>query len=206
LTGGIAACGRCGHALIAQVRPRAGGKTVSTYGCSSVRGGCDGLSIIAEPFEAVVVERLMEHLDDPEFRAVLAAGDVDADRREALERQKVTVEARRTEASLAVVQGAMSPKMAGLVEQGIDDELARIDEQIGQLTPVQVSDLDPDKIKADWDGLDLAEKRAILTRLDCSVMVAPATTTRTFNPARVTVAFRRDGEHVPGAGSPQPQS
>ena len=56
---------------------RAKGAKAPNYVCSSVRGGCDGLSVRAEPFEREVVAEMMRYIDSEECRALLAAGDED---------------------------------------------------------------------------------------------------------------------------------
>lgn len=70
LTGGLATCALCGHALVA--RPNASGNRA--YVCSSAapHKGCGKIRITAEPFEQDVSERVVARLVDPRNRRALA--------------------------------------------------------------------------------------------------------------------------------------
>lgn len=64
LSGGIARCGNCGHALEAAPRPYG-----RAYACLRPKGGCNGVSIKADPLEELIVESLFRTLDGADLEA-----------------------------------------------------------------------------------------------------------------------------------------
>lgn len=67
LSGGIARCAHCGHHLIAAPRP-----TGRAYACLKSNGGCNGVSIMAEPVEELVTDALFDVVDDADLATMFA--------------------------------------------------------------------------------------------------------------------------------------
>jgi site-specific DNA recombinase len=72
---GLAVCGRCGALL--KSHPQQGKNRYRAYAClkvEGVEGGC-GLSVVADPLEALIEERVLDRLAGPGLRRALATRD-----------------------------------------------------------------------------------------------------------------------------------
>jgi hypothetical protein len=188
LTGGLARCGRCGAALVAQQRKGRTEGSRSAYLCMSTRGGCNGIGIVAEPFEAEVVRQVLEDLEkNQRFRARLAAGDDHAKTRARLVKRRQAIEARRTETSAAYAQLDIPIEMVRSVGIELDREAARMAQELQALGEPRHG-LDPDAILAGWDGMLLNEQRQVLQQLVEKVVVSRAKPgCRAFDADRIEV-------------------
>jgi DNA invertase Pin-like site-specific DNA recombinase len=200
LTCGPALCGRCGAELIAQRRSGKRCDAVPMYLCSSNNGGCNGLSIVAEPTEAHVGEVLKVYLsNNTAVDKLMALADTAAAQREALEVERQAIEQRRDEAAERAAEGEISVKMATTIDAKCEAALAKLDAKIDAII-VPEGKIDYRTIGMTWDDLPLAEKRATLFDLHCSVEVVPAFGSRAFNPGRLIVRFGSEVWSLSGKG------
>ena len=201
LTCGPAVCGRCAAELIAQLRVAKGYEDgMPMYLCSSHNGGCNGLSILAERTEAHVGEVLKVYLsNNTAVDKLMALADAAAAEREALEVERQAIEQRRDEAAVNAARGKMSIKMAEGIDVQCEADLAELDAKIDAVI-VPEGKIDYRTIGMTWDDLPLAEKRATLFDLQCSVEVLPAFGSRAFNPDRLVVSFGGEVWTLSGKG------
>lgn len=188
---GFAFCGRCDAPLVG--RPRSDG--VRRYLCPADlgRSGCNGLAILAEPTEALVVDSVFAVLDTPRLSALLA-DQSDADETRAAAH---TLEA--TEASLAeLARDYYVRRVLGRVEffaaraelaaqgEAARDVLTRTARR-GVLAGVHSST----RARRAWAGADLDWRRAFVGALVARVTIMPAVRGRNFfDPARVHIEWR----------------
>jgi DNA invertase Pin-like site-specific DNA recombinase len=200
LSCGPIVCGRCGAELIAQRRYGKRADAIPMYSCSSNNGGCNGLSIYAEKTEAHVGEVLKVYLsNNTAVDKLMALADAAAAEREALEIERQAIEQRRDEAAVNAARGKMSIKMAEGIDMQCEADLTELDAKIDAVI-VPEGKIDYRTIGMTWDDLPLAEKRATLFDLQCSVEVVPAFGSRAFNPDRLIVSFRGEVWTLSGKG------
>lgn len=189
LTGGLAVCGRCGTPLVAQRRRRRKGEAQPAYLCHPGNGGCSGLGIVAEPFEAHVTEQLLARLETPRFAAVLAA-DTDADERHRIAAQLADLDQRRTELAQRWADGQVTSTEWDAARTALDARHADLAAQLDRLQPAALT-VDPGAIRADWEAMTLAERRHVAGLVLRTVIVRPARPgTRRFDPGRVVIEWR----------------
>lgn len=190
LTGGMAVCGRCGVALVAQQRRSRGGGRQPSYLCHSGAGGCNGIGILADDFEGYVVAKVLEHLDSDAFRAALLAADSHGEERQAITSELSALDARRGEGARMWARGELDSTAWEAARSELDamtlDLMARLD-----AAPAPVSSAVAGITLDDWKAMTLEERREVLGLVMTSVTVNRATAgTRSFDADRVTIEWR----------------
>jgi site-specific DNA recombinase len=187
LTGGVTVCGLCGHALTALQRTSKGRRTKPYYLCPTpLRGGCARIGIVAEPFEAEVVRRLLAHLQRPEFLEALAADD-DAARRQELADALKALDVQRAELGRMWASRDIDAVGWQAARAGLDGQQRRLLAELAALAP-PVGGVDPASIREDWEEMTLDERRQVVTLFIGKVTVHPARRgVPKFDPARVEV-------------------
>lgn len=191
LLAGLAECSLCGARLVA--RPR--GDKRRCYVCASGPGfgGCGRIRSLSDPLEHEVVERVLSAVDDEAFARGLA--DAPDDEEAALAHSIAEVEAGLAEMSrryfvdktlTAVEYEASRPSLVARLES-LQRRLARLtaverrSEWLGRGA----------ELRAEWEGMTLDQRRAVLSGLVERVVVAPAVKGRNFfDPERVVVRWR----------------
>ncbi|MBX3313838.1 MAG: recombinase family protein [Actinobacteria bacterium] len=190
LTGGVARCGRCGAALVAQQRrSRAGGRQPSYLCPPRERGGCAGIGILAADLENYVSELLLDKLAQPDFLAALAKGGTDD--REQIVADLAALESRSAELAGTWAAGGLSSADWKAAREVLDAERGRLTSALADL-PVPVDfGIAPSELGTAWVNMNLDERRAIIGRFLESVVVLPAQPgTRWFDPGRVQEKWR----------------
>ena len=167
LTGGLARCGRCGAALVAAPRPY--GRAVA---CLSGHGGCNGVSMKADPLEALVVDAVLLALDGVDLgRLSAASSGADVDRTEL-----VQVDAQLADLADLWAGGELTraewTRARGRLRARRDDLAARVADRAAP-SPLSAFG-DGDALRRAWPGLSMTQRRTILGAVLESVVVAPA--------------------------------
>jgi site-specific DNA recombinase len=189
LTGGIARCGRCGAPLVAQSRTM-GGKVKPYYQCQSPRrGGCSRIGIIAEPFEAHVVEALLAELNKPAFFEAFA-DDTHQVRRDELVQALAAIDARRGDLARRWARGALTGDEWDTAKAELDRQQATLGGELAEIPP-PVASIDPKIVTEGWAALELGERRQIIDMFIETVTIAPAKPGKgRFDPTRITIEWR----------------
>jgi site-specific DNA recombinase len=189
LTGGIARCGRCGAPLVAQTRTM-GGKVKPYYQCQSPRrGGCSRIGIIAEPFEAHVVDTLVAELKKPAFFEAFAQ-DSHQERRDDLVQALAAVDARRGDLARRWARGDLTGDEWDAAKAELDRQQVELGAGLADIPP-PVTTIDPQLITEGWAALELGERRQIVDMFIDSVTVAPAKPGKgRFDAGRISIEWR----------------
>lgn len=182
LTGGLLACGLCGADLVASVRQtNSMVEPKAMYWCSPARRtahgvkACGRIGIMAEPLEQHVLEVLFAELDKPEFVDALLADDHGGRRDEiglelrAIEAQRNQLAAEWSGRAISMDEWRTAREALTVQERDLRAELAAIP------TPVRPRDLDVLRaLRTAWPGMNLDERRDILTMFVGQITVMPA--------------------------------
>ena len=195
---GVLLCGRCvtrsqrrtmaGHT---SSRTRASDGTAPRYyTCSLTNGGC-GLTVLAEPVEELVKQRVLADLNDPELAAELSAeasalGGVRAAAQAEVERldgMLADLEVKRVAGQIRVhayeaAKGHLD-KLVGAAETTL--------REVGAPAPAGAL---PAVTEREWDAMTAAEKRTLISRLHLEVSVSPqlpGAARNRFDPRRVQI-------------------
>lgn len=190
LTGGTAVCGVCDHPLVASMKQLKNHTTVPYYLCHPKAGGRGCIGIMAERFEAYVVQRLVDELDKPAFLDALGA-DEHVGRRDEIAASLRAVDDQRNQlagmwatAELTADEWRTARRTLAEREQQLRAELAAV--------PPPVSLVDPSLIRAGWEAMNLDERREIIAMFVERVTVHRAKPgTRGFDSDRVSVEWRK---------------
>jgi site-specific DNA recombinase len=171
LLGGLAFCGRCGHRLTGKVsfdRRR--------YYCDPKHGGCGGLVRAAEPLEAFVVRRVLDAVPE----RLLKAANRAPEHWETLGRLMTARQA--AEDSLEGLEDLLADGLLdrpGYVRQRrrIKARIEELDQQIAhihaQAPRRRLRGAYLWEIEAEWEKLDLEDKRAVLADHIAKIVVKP---------------------------------
>lgn len=177
LSGGLAVCGICGCPLVVGKVGRSHGY-VSSYTCSKRSwntGTCGRVSVApAELVEQLVAGAALDVFESGRMaKAVLAGGDTD---RAKLGEQLAAAEARVARAAELFGAGEIDEltwrRMHAPAAQALAEARARLERIAG---PVGVDLPGWGRLRAEWDGLTVAQKRAALGVVIERVTVGPAT-------------------------------
>lgn len=179
---GLVTCGRCGAAM----------KPIRTHGqvrlsCRKEPGSanCGGRVIRYDPVEDLIVRAMMDRLDRAQLEPEPAS-----DPTEALRRQIADQEARLTALADAYADedgDLLDFRRAG---QRIRARIADLRRQIAEEGLTQRL-ADPIRVREEWHGHDVHQRRAILAQVIERVEVGPAVRGRTaFDRDRLTVVWR----------------
>lgn len=181
LTGGIAVCGLpdCGKPLVA--RPR--GDKRRSYVCASGPGfgGCGGIRVLADPFEADVLAAVTSLLETAALPPVHAGGV-----------EGVLEQIDRTEAAMTELSDDYYVHRS-VTRQQFQSASAQLQARLGELRGLasQIEHAIPIDAAAAMAGDDIARKRAVIAAFVEKVRVGPAVRGQNFyNPARVSIDWR----------------
>lgn len=190
LTGGTAVCGVCDRPLVASMKQLKNRTTKPYYLCHPMAGGRSCVGIMAERFEAYLVERLLDELDKPAFLDALGI-DEHAERRKEMTSALRAVDDRRNELAamwaaddLTADEWRTARRSLAEREQQLRNELASV--------PPPVSHVDTSVIRAGWQVMNLDEQREIVGMFVERVTVSRATPgTHGFDDGRVAIEWRK---------------
>lgn len=177
---GLAFCGKCGTRLSSgSVRKR------RTYRCSAAPGvgGCEGVSVYAEPVEEIVELYVKALLDQPETWARLATLQSTTGASEALT-EIAALEARLLELESSLETPGVPVETILRSITGTKIRLDELRESLASLTPVQL----PDR-GGEWPD-DLGRRRKLVALMVSRVVIEPVqnhATRGVFNPERVKI-------------------
>jgi hypothetical protein len=192
LLGGILVCSHCGERLVA--RPRAGGQR--RYACAKGPGlaGCGKTYINADPVEQFVTEAALHRLDSPELKR-----NQERRQREAPEAQRWLAEMDAAQAQLDELAAAYGQRQFSLQEwmaarEPIEQRLTAARKQLAKVSRTNVLDGyigNSDRLRAEWNSLDLSQQHAIVATVVDSVVVGPARPGyNRFDESRLTPVWR----------------
>jgi site-specific DNA recombinase len=188
LSGGLLRCGRCGTAMhIASV----GGKRRYRCPVGTGRGGCGGVTIVADDIDDLIVEAVMQRLDTPALARRLrdSAGD-DAD-------AQLGEQLANDERRLLELADDYADERIGRAEwlRLRDRVEARVKDARGRLAKRASIDVlagaDGGALRASWPELEVTRRRAIVSAVIDRITIAPARPGfPRFDPERIDVAWR----------------
>ena len=175
LLGGLLVCSHCGERLVA--RPRTGGKR--RYACAKGVGfsGCGKTYINADEVEQFVTEAVLHRVDSRDLQRAMERRQQSAPHAErwwkeaeAAQEQleELAAEYGRREITIGEWKAARKP---------IEQRLSAARKQLAKVTHGGLLDSyvgHSDRLRADWDGLDLSQQHAIVAAVIDSVWVGPA--------------------------------
>jgi len=193
LLGGILVCSHCGQRLVA--RPRSGGQR--RYACARGPGfaGCGKTYVNAEDVEAFVVEAALHRLDSRELQR-----SQERRQRSAPEAKRWLEEIEATQAQqveLAAAYGNREISMDELraARTPIEQRLTFARKQLANVSRTNVLDGyvgNSEKLRAEWDSLDLSQQHAIVSAVvDVIVVGAARRGYNRFDESRLTPSWRR---------------
>lgn len=178
---GFLRCGRCGAAL----KPTKNRSDVQRFACRAEPGRpkCPGgCSVVYLPVEDLVVDLLLDRLEglEPE-----PAPDPSDSLRERIAQEEARLDA-LADAYADEDGDVLELRRAG---RKIRERIADLRRQISAVVVEQR--LDPFRVRLEWQGYDLAQRREVLGQVVERVDIAPARRgLNRFDPARVTVVWR----------------
>jgi site-specific DNA recombinase len=192
LLGGILACSHCGERLVA--RPRSGGKR--RYACAKGPGfsGCGKTYINADEVEAFVTEAALHRLDSKELKR-----SQEQRQRKAPNAQRWLSEMEAAQEQLDELAAAYGQRQFSLQEwmaarKPIEQRLTAARKQLANVSRTNVLEgylRNSDKLRAEWDSLDLSQQHAIIAGVVDSVVVGPARPGyNRFDESRLTPVWR----------------
>lgn len=192
LAGGRARCGKCGHALHTQ-RKQSGARQ---YACMSQKGGCGGLTVTAEPVEALLVEAILVRLDTPALWQEITRAATKVKANSVAEDQAIVEKATADLKDVGEMwrRGEIDKDEFLSLRRGFsedrDNAQRRIDRaarQQGRSEWVGKGDL----LRVAWPTMTLDQQRAVTNTVIDTVTVAPATRRGSvFDPERVNVTWK----------------
>lgn len=168
LSGGLLRCGQCGAAMVAAPRP-----TGRAYGCLSSHGGCNKVSIMAEPLEDLVEQAVLEAMDTPSLDRAARAGADDhdgTDQREELAR----VDRGLKELAEMFAAGEIGRSEWITARQSLEARRIAAEETLAAETSPLDAYAKPRALRRAWPKLGVDQRRTILTTVLESVIVTSA--------------------------------
>lgn len=189
LTGGLAVCGRCGAPMLGQVLQKYKGQPYlmcSRRKTKERSGACTGIMLTAT--EAHVVEALFAELDNPEFRAALAADEHEA-RRDELTAALAALDRQRAElAALWATPGELTTEEWRAARDGLAAQERKLRDELAALPPPPHAGIDG--AREAWPHMTLDEQREFLRLFIRRVTIHPATPGRKgFDAGRVSIEY-----------------
>ncbi|PFG38218.1 DNA invertase Pin-like site-specific DNA recombinase [Georgenia soli] len=175
LLSGMCRCGRCGAVLVSH--PKQG---VRKYECRPIanRKGCGRLSITAAPLEEWVTEAVLELLDDPKLTATLTTGGETGDEEAAqLRADLVGLKERRADAAQMFALGDIDRAEWSVIRKTIEPQLRTKEARLATLTNRTAADAyigHGDRLRSQWQSLNLTRQRAIIQAVINHVTIQPA--------------------------------
>jgi DNA invertase Pin-like site-specific DNA recombinase len=175
LLGGLLVCSHCGERLVA--RPRTGGKR--RYACAKGVGfsGCGKTYINADEVEQFVTEAVLHRVDSRDLqRAVERRQQRAPDARQWLEEVEAA-QAQLDELADAYGQREITMSEWKAARKPIEQRATAARKQLAKVTHGGLLDSyigHSDRLRADWDNLDLSQQHALVAAVIDSVHVGPA--------------------------------
>lgn len=175
LLGGLLVCSHCGEKLVA--RPRTGGKR--RYACAKGVGfsGCGKTYINADEVEQFVTEAALHRIDSRDLQRAMERRQQRApEARQWLEEVEA---AQKQLDELADAYGQREVTMSEwkAARKPIEQRATAARKQLAKVTHGGLLDSyvgHSDRLRADWDALDLSQQHAIVAAVIDSVQVGPA--------------------------------
>lgn len=167
LSGGLIRCEKCGGDLVAAPRPYG-----RAYACLSSHGGCNSVSIKADPVEELVVEALFEVLDTPDLaRLAEPEGDSDTARAELAD-----IEARLADVADLFAAGDITRAEWMRTRAKLEERrtVAEADVAVAVAPSPLAIYGDGGALRKAWPTLSLDQRRTILGAAIDAVVIAPA--------------------------------
>jgi site-specific DNA recombinase len=175
LLGGLLVCSHCGERLVA--RPRTGGKR--RYACAKGVGfsGCGRTYINADEVERFVTEAVLHRVDSRDLQRA-----TERRQQQAPEAERWLQEAEAAEQQLEELADAYGQREITMGEwkaarKPIEQRLSAARKQLAKVTHGGLLDSyvgHSDRLRADWEGLDLSQQHAIVAGVIDCVRVGPA--------------------------------
>ena len=175
LLGGLLVCGHCGEKLVA--RPRTGGKR--RYACAKGVGfsGCGKTYINADEVEQFVTEAALHRIDSRDLQRAM-----ERRQQRAPEAQQWLEEVEAAQKQLDELADAYGQREITMSEwkaarKPIEQRTTAARKQLAKVTHGGLLDSyvgHSDRLRADWDALDLSQQHAIVAAVINSVQVGPA--------------------------------
>lgn len=160
LTGGLAVCGVCGAPLRTNLQTRPSGEKFAVYECDP-RWGQVCVGIVAHRLEPVVTEAVFALSESPAALELLAGPD-DPQSIEALDELE-TIETELSRLASEWASGRLHRGEWEVARRGLSERADQRRDQLARATvPVMC---DPANLRAEWDDLTIAGKRAVLFAL-----------------------------------------
>jgi site-specific DNA recombinase len=171
---GLAVCGRCGALL--KSHPQQGRNRYRAYSClkvEGVEGGC-GLSVVADPLEALIEERVLDRLAGPGLRRALATSQAS--------RRDVAAELAVVDAKLGEIGQLWDddkiPTDEYLRRRAVHEERrAKLDRELRSgIDRSVLAELPPeaDALRRWWFDADVETRRNVVRAVIARVVVNPA--------------------------------
>jgi DNA invertase Pin-like site-specific DNA recombinase len=175
LLGGLLVCGHCGEKLVA--RPRTGGKR--RYACAKGVGfsGCGKTYINADEVEQFVTEAALHRIDSRDLQRAM-----ERRQQRAPEAQQWLEEVEAAQKQLDELADAYGQREITMSEwkaarKPIEQRTTAARKQLAKVTHGGLLDSyvgHSDRLRTDWDALDLSQQHAIVAAVINSVQVGPA--------------------------------
>jgi site-specific DNA recombinase len=190
LTGGLAVCGVCGHAVAGSVKQlkggaRRGGRDVPYYLC---RRGCTG--IMLEQTEKHVVGRLFAELDKPAFLDAIAE-DAHAARRDEITTALSAIDGKRKELAGLWGAGGLTSEEWAEARQALDASVRELRAELAEKGPPPAR-VDIAQARSAWPAMTLGEQREFLRLFIAKVTIGRAQPgLQKFDPDRIAIEWRK---------------
>jgi DNA invertase Pin-like site-specific DNA recombinase len=186
LTGGLAVCGLCGHALSGSVLQAAKGKPYLQ--CHPRNGGCGRIAIMLEATEQHVADTIFAELDKPAFLDAIAA-DPHVARRDEIIVALSAIDAQRTDLAGLWAAGQLAMGEWQAARDGLAEREANLQAELAAIPPSPAR-ADIAHARAAWPQMTLDERRQFVRLFTKAVMIARAVPGRKgFDPGRVSIEW-----------------
>lgn len=175
LLGGLLVCSHCGERLVA--RPRTGGKR--RYACAKGEGfaGCGKTYINADEVERFVTEAVLHRVDSRDLQRAMERRQRGAPDAERWLKEAEAANEQLEELATAYGQREITMNQLKAASKPIEQRLTTARKQLAKVTHGGLLDSyvgHSDRLRADWDSLDLSQQHAIVAAVIDSVRVGPA--------------------------------
>jgi hypothetical protein len=174
LLGGLLVCSHCGERLVA--RPRSGGKR--RYACAKGVGfsGCGKTYINADEVEQFVTEAVLHRVDSRDLQRAIERRQQQAPQAERWLQEAAAAEQQLEELAAAYGQREITMSEWKAARKPIEQRRSAARKQLAKVTHGGLLDSyvgHSDRLRADWDSLDLSQQHAIVAAVIDSVTVGP---------------------------------
>jgi hypothetical protein len=191
LTGGLAVCGLCGTALVAQPQ---NGKRSMVCPTGPGRGGCGRIRITAEPVEEFIGQAVVEALDGPALMDAIRA-DREADNQDAeLAERMASLQANLEQAAVDHYTGRIGRAEHQAVRKALEAEIESLRSKLSRNGRSRVLTGLPHgraALEEAWADGDVGWRRALVDAVVDRIEVRPGTRGRNhFDPDRINPIWR----------------